>query len=180
MKILISALSLTIVFLTGCMPKLFPFPSGEVSVEGNVIYSGGRPFAELRYFEVFDANIGTGLHSETIRGRGLVIYYYHNDKEVWIHPKKRLSIYRDGTEYTKIEDMKRVWDEFERDHKTNQSQLKWAHIYIGGKPWEKEDAIRSVIYDVKIADDGKSVSYSTQGIIIDSSRKYFIEYGVSQ
>jgi hypothetical protein len=187
MKTISYALSLTLVLLAGCSltqkQKTFPLPAGSVTIENNLIFCNGKPFAELKYFEVFDDKDTPHPFTEKTRGRGLVIYYYHNDKEVWIHPEERLSIKQDGTEYTKIDDMKRVRGEFLqerkliRDGKLKSSQHKWAHIYIGGSPWRKEDAIRSVFYGVKISDDGKYVFYKTQGMFFDSSNKYLVEYG---
>jgi hypothetical protein len=166
----ISITVLTFVFLSGCTwmqkPKLYPLPSDEVTtVVGNVIYNSGKPFAELRYFDI--NNKGVPL-SEATAGPGLVIYYFQQDKEVWIHPKKRMSIYQDGIEYTKIEDMNRVWAAFAKQD---------TEIYIGGKRPEKEDLIRSVFYDVKVSADGKFISYKTQGVIFNSSHKYLVEYG---
>jgi len=169
-------LILCLVLLSGCMglqkPKLYPFPSNEVAVRGSVIYCSGRPFAELKYFDIYNTGVP---FSEATRPLGLVIHYYENDREVWIHPKKRLSVVREGIEYTKIEDMNRVWTDF---HKSKDpSRAKWAYVHIGGKQWEKEDIIRSFVYDVKVSTDGKVISYKSQGIIFNSSHKYLVEYG---
>jgi len=176
MRKVISTTVLTFVLLSGCMwmqkPKSCPLLSDEVTVVGNVIYCGGKPFAELRYFDM--ENTAAPL-SEATRGFGLVIYYYQTDNEVWIHPKERVSVYRDGVDYTKIEDMNRVWAAFRQKHET-----KWAYIYIGGKQSEKEDLIRSVVYDVKVSADGKFICYKTQGIILNSSHKYLVEHDVSK
>jgi hypothetical protein len=179
MRKVTSTMVLAFVLLSGCMwmekPKLYPLPSGEVTVVGNVIYCSGKPFAELRYLDI--DNTAAPL-SEATRGFGLVIYYYQKDKEVWIHPKERMSIHRDGVEYTKIEDMNRVWAAFLKNHETDDpNRIKWAYIYIGGKRAEKEDLIRSVFYDVKVSADGKYISYKTQGIIFNSSHKFLVEYG---
>jgi hypothetical protein len=170
MKKVISTMVLTFVLLSGCMwlqqPKLYPLPSGEVTVVGNTIYSNGKLFAELRYFDINRKRVPL---SEITAGPGLVIYYFQLDKEVWIHPKQRMSIFRDGIEYTKIEDMNRVWAALEIGHD--------AELYIGGKRPEKEDLIRSVFYNVKVSADGKFIFYKTQGVIFNSSHKYLVEYG---
>ena len=185
MKIIIFVLSLALIILTGCTltqkPKSYPFPAGAVTVKDNVIFCSGKPFAELKYLEAFDADDAQSPFTEKTRGRGLVIYYYRDNKEVWIHPKERLSVSRDGTEYTKIDDMERVWGEFMREHKLlvkhKLNSIKWAYINIGGRSMRKEDAIRNVFHEVKISDDGKSVFYKTQGMFFDSSNKYLVEYG---
>lgn len=175
------------VVFTGCMmdQKLItcPLSEGGVRVADNIIYCGGKPFAELRYFDTRMAKTlaeAKGIISE------LVIYYYNIDKEVWIHPKKGLSIYRDGEKYSSIEDMKRVWGAFKQEHdaymrKEGKFPKKWATIYLGGSPWHKEDAIRGVYADsVRISPDGKYVYYKTQGVLWNSSHKYQVEYGVSK
>jgi len=173
-----SAMVIAVIIISGCMwaqkPNLYPLSSNEVTVVGNVIYCSGNPFAELRYFDI--DNTGAPF-SDLTYSMGLVIYYYQKDKEVWIHPKKRLSIYRDGVEYTAIKDMNRIWAGFLQDHKTQDPNLKWASVYIGGKSWEKEDMIRSAVYDVKVSTDGKIITYKSGGIFFNSSHRYSVEYG---
>jgi hypothetical protein len=178
--------------LIGCVsiekPKPFAFPAGSIAVVGNVIYCNGKPFADLRYFEAFTRNDTMAPFSEETRGSGLVIYYYEADAEVWIHPKEGMSVYRDGVEYAKVEDMNRVWREFLRDRETLRNtvyeskprKISWAHIKIGGKSPGKETMIRSVFYGVRISEDGRYVYYKTQGMVFDSSREYLVEQGLSR
>ena len=189
-KYIVYIICLTLILLAGCMsvqkPKMFPFSGGEISVVGNVIYCNAKPFAELRCFEAIDKD-ATAPVLECTEGLGLVMYYYAADREVWIHPKEGISVYRDGVEYIKIEDMNRVWREFLHERKirantvyeSTANRVSWAHLNIGGKAAGKEKLIRSYVYEAKISEDGKYVSYKTQGMLFDSSRKYSVEYGLS-
>ena len=175
-----------IVVLAACMftgQKLYPFPGNEITVAGDAIYCGGKPFAKLMTLD-WDRE-ETLAESPVVSGIWLVIHYYDNDKEVWIYPRKKLSIYQEGKEYTKIEDMQQVWSKFNQEIRAYNErhelypQQKAPHIYINGKDAEKEDLIRSVVFDVRISEDGKYVYYKSQGILWNSSHKYLVEYGVS-
>lgn len=176
------------VVLIGCMfthqQKLYPFPTNEVTVVGDTIYCSGKPFAKLwtidPNFPMQDRLFSTNT---LYGGGGLAIHYYNNDKDVWIHPEKGISVYQNGKEYTKIEDMQKAWSEIRkevRDYSNPQNKLPSTHLHIGGRQMEKEDLIRSHVFDVRISNDGKYVSFKSDGILWNSSHKYAVEYGTSQ
>lgn len=65
------------------LSALHPLPSSGVSVDGDKIISDGKPFAELRYY--FTAKSNPTLH------RRLSIYYFGDNRRVWIYPEKGLE-----------------------------------------------------------------------------------------
>lgn len=157
-------------FLTlGCAyqhsTKSFPFPSPNVSVANSTIYCDGKPFAELKKYLDRDFQ---SENSEDQRAQGLVMQYLKGDHEVWIHPKKGISLVKDGVTYTKIDDLNKLWNSTERGRVTP---------YIGSREMRKEDAIRTIVYDVKISSDGKYVFYRSQGMLLDSSHRFSVEDG---
>lgn len=158
-----------LLLLFGCtyLPetKTFPFPSTSISVSDDVIYCDGKPFAELKKYR------DRGFRAEDQRAAGLVIRYLNNNKEVWIHPKEGISIEKDGVRLTKIDELHRLWKGITPD------QYWWIEIYIGSRPMRKEDAIRSVVYDIRISPDGKYVLYESQGMIFDSYHRFSVEEG---
>ncbi|MBI5606909.1 MAG: hypothetical protein HY879_26560 [Deltaproteobacteria bacterium] len=184
MKKFIILTGILIVVLSGCglkqNSKVYPIERNKVSVVGNMIYREGRPFAELRFF---DANMAEILTERTWID-GLVIYYFDTDREMWIYPKKGLTVYQAGREYIKIDDMKRVWKNFLQEHGASRSgqlktELKWAVIHLGGRLRSDSEVINKV-YGVRISNDGKYIYYNVQGIIWDSSYKYQVEYGITK
>jgi hypothetical protein len=186
MKIIQLILAITIIALTACAHIT---PSG-VTVEGDTIYCAGKPYAKLWSIDSH-LYMHDKLYSEqtTTFGLGLAIHYYNNDKEIWIHPGKGLSVYQDGNEYTGIENMQRVWNNTIQEARVYDDKGHWRWrderpklpaLHIGGRPMEKEDLIRSGVFDVKISNDGKYVYYKAQGMLWNSSHKYLVEYGTSK
>jgi hypothetical protein len=145
--------------------KRFPFPSPNVSVSNSMIYCDGKPFAELKKYLDRDFQ---SENSEDQRAQGLVLRYLKGDHEVWIHPKEGISLAKDGVTYTRINDLNKFWNSTERRR---------VIPYIGSREMRKEDAIRSIVYDVKISPDGKYVYYRSQGMLLDSSHRFSVEDG---
>lgn len=180
MNKIVATLSVLMMIMIGCILKetaqVDAVSGGKVRVVGNIIYRNGKLFAELRFFNL--RTVETPREATT--ANGLAIYYYDADKEIWIWPEKGMTIKQDGREFTKIEDMNRAWAKFSQEHRANVKGLKWANILVGGKPMDKEDAVRSGSFAIRISDDGKYVYYKTQGMIFNSSHEYLIDYGVSK
>jgi len=172
-KIIVTIFSITMLLSTACslypQKKIYVFPTSEVTVVGDTIYCSGKPFAKLW---TIDGNYDRQerlFSTQAVNGGGLAIHYYTEDKDIWIHPVNGLSVYHDGKEYTRIDDMERVWNA--RDKSTT--------IHAGGRRMEKEDLIRSHVFYIKISDDGKYVYYKSDGILWNSSHEYQVEYGIS-
>lgn len=145
--------------------KPFSFPSPNVSVVDNVIYCDDKPFAELKKY------VDKDFWPEDQRAQGLILRYLRNGQEVWIHPKEGLSIVKDSVRYTRIDDLNNIWNDTE-------SSQRWRLIpYIGSREMRKEDAIRSIVYDVRISPDGKYIFFKSQGMILDSSHRFSVEAG---
>lgn len=169
--------------LSACMliqqPKASRLPFPKVTVSGNVIYSGGKPFAEVKYFELFDSNKFPDMPSEKARGRGLglVMHYFQDDREVWLRPENGFTIRKAGIDYTRLDDMKRIWQEFELDNRSGRKSGQRPYIFARGRMWDKDAAITSVVYDVRISDDGRYVHYRSQGVLLDTAHAYRVEDG---
>lgn len=163
-------------FLHSCTmaSKLYPLPETGANVKGEIIYHNDEPFAELRYFSDKQNNIQ----------KGVAIYYYKDNKEVWIFPKEGWSIILGGREYFDVSDIDLMWNRYIVEHQ------KWATgkrikldiseeaiLLLGGNNPPK---VQPVVFDVKMSEDGKYVYYKTSGFLGDSSHKYLVEYGVSE
>ncbi|HUN55553.1 MAG TPA: hypothetical protein VMU29_10400 [Smithella sp.] len=92
---IIICLSLLYCF-SGCAinNKLYPLPEQGVKVTGEKIYINNMPFAELKYY--FSAGLSKHageayMFASSVQHRGLAIYYYDNNKLVWIFPKRGLE-----------------------------------------------------------------------------------------
>jgi hypothetical protein len=84
--------------LVGCAvaqpPKLYPLPESDVRVIGDRIYYKDVLLAELRYFFSSELSKNSGesyLFRSTLQHRGLAIFYYKQQKIVWIYPKRGLE-----------------------------------------------------------------------------------------
>ena len=176
--------------LTGCMfkqnPKAYPFSASDVTVEHNIIFCNGKPFAEVK---ILDFDMRESYTETTPIIGGIAIYYYSSNKEVWIYPEKVLSIVFDGKEYTKTDDIKRGWQIYSKEHDAYFKEKMEGHddvhvpvhdayITYNGKHLDKLDPVW--FSGVKISDDGKYVYYNKLGWLFDYSRKYLVEYGVSE
>lgn len=156
------------------MIKKYPLPQDSISVIGDKIYHGDKLFAELRYF-----------HIHRPRYRGLAIYYYQHNKEVWVCPEEGWQIIKEGKKYTGIQEMEKIWQEFEKEmqewREGHRSNMPYVALLLGGRNLSDADAkITAWCFDIHISEDGKYVYYKTPGIFFDSSHKYLVEYGVSK
>jgi hypothetical protein len=172
----ISRLMLTMLLLGSCVAAsdrvvVYPLPETNINVRGNMIYHNHEPFAELRYFDTLKASNAPDSY------RGLVIYYYPYDKEVWILPKEGWSIRLNNRDYSAVQDINRIWAEF-RGKRVDPA--KGFDLLLGGKPPTKEQILTTRAYDVRISENGKYVYYRTEGMLLGSTHKYLVEYGVSE
>lgn len=147
-------------FAMASYQKIYPMPESGVTVVGDKMYHNGKPFAELRYLAT-DKQYNTH--------RGIAIYYYPFNKEVWIFPKGGWRIFEGGKESYTIEEIKNVWD-----------KIGIRQLEIGNKRADKSEFITAWCYGVRISDDGKYIYYKTQGMFFDSYHKYLVEYGISK
>lgn len=155
---------LVIFCLSGCAmasyQKVYPLPESGVTVVGDKIYHNEKPFAELRYLAT-DKQYNTH--------RGLAIYYYPFNKEVWIYPKGGWRILEGNKASYSLEEIESVWH-----------TLGIRQFLIENRQADKSEFISAWCYDIRISDDGKYIYYKTQGMFYDSSHKYLVEYGVSK
>jgi hypothetical protein len=87
MHVILSALLAAISILTAAcstLPAPHALPSSAVSVEGDTITCDGQPFAEVRYYFTSEGSSGQ-LH------RGLALYYFRENRLVWIFPAEGLE-----------------------------------------------------------------------------------------
>ncbi len=170
--------SITSLVLTACSQKKLSFSESEITVQGDTIYYSGKPFAKLSTIDADAILLGKDalFSSQTVSGFGLAIHYYDSDKDVWIHPRKGLSIYFDGHTYNKVNEMQQVWEKSRKQIRT----ARGFPLRLAGQYMDKEDVIRIGVYDVKISNDGKYVRYKSQGMLWNSSHKYRIEYERSE
>jgi hypothetical protein len=140
--------------------KVYSLPDEGVTVREDKIYNQGKLFAELRYLRTDKAH-----HKH----RGLAIYYYPYDKEVWIFPEKRWGIFESHKAFYSVKEIEAAWP-----------VVGIRGLLFNNRRADKGEAISAWCYDVKISEDGKYVNYKTKGILFDSSHKYLVEYGVSK
>ncbi len=158
-RVCLSLLSLSI-YSSGCAmaSNLYPLPKSDVRVIGDKIYHNDKLFAELRYLFT---------DKEHRKHRGLAIYYYPYNKEVWIFPEKGWRIFEGDKEYYSLQEIEKAW------------QKKGIRgLFFNNKRADKGEAIYAWCFDVKISEDGKYVYYKTSGVFFASSHKYLVEYGV--
>lgn len=173
----VARLALTLLLASSCSPALlshdvmFVMPESGIHVRGNVIYCHDKPFAELRYFDTVETSNVPDSH------RGLAIYYYTYNKEVWIFPKEGWSIRVGDRYYREVHDISRIWTELRGKRL---SLAKESDLLLGGKPPTKEEILTVRAYDVHISEDGRYVYYRTQGMLKGSTHRYFVEYGMSE
>ncbi len=141
--------------------KLYPLPEQGVTVMGNKIYDNGKVFAELRVLLT-----NKEFHSH----RGLAIYYYPYDKEVWIFPESGWHYFDRGEKHTSLKDIEQAWKSRKNDD---------IIFYEGGRR-AHTIKIHKTCFDVRMSDDGKYVYYKTRGFFFDSSHRYMVEYGISK
>jgi hypothetical protein len=141
----LSAIAIALVLsVAGCNPlqgtKVLAAKPG-IEVRGDMIYRNGEAFAEIRYLSLPPS--GDGYY------RGFAIYYYPSMKEVWICPKGGWQI-RGGSKlhYT----VREIEEAAANPQKT---------VLREGKLLQKEEAIAAWCFDIKISEDGRSVSYKT-------------------
>ncbi len=188
MKIFVSIFGVSIFIVIGCAffqyKNISDFPPCEVTVAGDTIYCSGKPFAKLWSISSHCYTDDKLFSTDATSGLGLAIHYYNSDKDVWIYPEKGLSVFQDGKQYPKIEDMQRVWDVSSREAREYYNaghgmppQNKLPVFHNGGKAMGKEDLIRSVVLDVRIRsdNDGVYVYYEAQGMLWNSSCEYLVE-----
>ncbi len=82
--------------LTACSsaPVIHPLPASGVTVEGDKILHDGKPFAELRYYFSARSSDYPGeayLFRASTQHRGIAIYYFGEERLVWIFPKRGLE-----------------------------------------------------------------------------------------
>jgi len=74
--------------------KLYPLPETGVKVIGDKIYHNDKPFAELRYYFSAELSKNSGeayLFRSHIQHRGFAMYYFSENKLVWIFPERGLE-----------------------------------------------------------------------------------------
>ena len=145
-------------FVIGCFRgnDLHTQNAKKIFVKNNIVYYKGAPYAELRHFN-------DGICSN----RGLSLYYYRENKEVWIHPEQGWIVKNisNGKRYKKISDIQKVWD-------INNRELR---LLLGNnKVPSKEDLISSCSYDITISEDGRYIQYKSRGIFFEKTHKFYI------
>lgn len=150
--------------------KLHSLSEDAVKVIGNKIYHENKLFAELRYFTDKQYNVL----------KGVAIYYFQRDREVWIFPKEGWSVRLGGKEYFAIQDIDTIWNRYLVEHqesiegkRTKPELDQEAILLLGG---ENPPKIQPSVFDVEISENGKYIYYKTPGIFFDSSHKYLVEY----
>ncbi len=123
-------------------------------LENNNIYYDGKRYAELRYFK------------DGVCIRGFAIYYYEDNKEIWINPKQGWQVenFVTGEKVTKISHIEKIWNSGNRN----------IRLLLGNKVPSKEELISSCSFDIKVSNDG-IISYKTRGILFTSTHKYLIK-----
>lgn len=74
--------------------KPYPLPENGVRVTGDKIWHNDKLVAELRYFFTAELSDNRGeayLFNANAQHRGLAIYYFDQDKTVWIFPARGLD-----------------------------------------------------------------------------------------
>ena len=157
---------ISITILLACSP-LQPSKAGVsanpgVEVKGDKIYRNGEIFAELRYLFPSPARD---------KFRGLAIYYYPSRREVWIYPEGGWQVRGGDKPHYTI-------SEIEEAKASSKSILR------EGKPLSKERAIAGLCFDIKISEDGRTVSYTTytsfrmfSESLSRKSGQYVVDYG---
>lgn len=150
------------IFLAGCaMPaKVYSLPDGDIEVHSDKIYYKDKLFAELRYLFT---------DKEHHKHRGLAIYYYPYDKEIWIFPEKGWSVFEGNKEHYSVKEIEEAW---------NKRGIRG--LLFNNRRADKGEAISAWCYDINISEDGKYVYYKTKGILYDASHKYLVEYGITK
>jgi hypothetical protein len=131
----------------------------RTSVSENKLYYNDIPLAELRYLGRVSNDQGKILH------RGLAIYYYHSNKEVWIYPENGWKVAGGDKDYYSIEEIDVVL-----------RKRGFGGVLFNNRKVDKNEAIHAWCFDVRVSNDGKYVYYKTKGLIFESSQKYSIEY----
>lgn len=147
------------------------YPQDDMFLEGDsiIMYSNDKVFAELRYFMTY---------KKSNQHRGIAIYYYATNNEVWIYPLEGWQIRKDGKEYTSLRAVESFW--LESQTKSDFNERKRYEILFGNKRPDKSDMLNTWVFDVNISEDGKYIYYKTPGVFFNSAHKYFVEYGVTK
>jgi hypothetical protein len=157
---------ISIMILLACSPLQTPkagmSANPAVEVKGDRIYRNGEIFAELRYLFPSPARD---------KFRGLAIYYYPSERETWIYPEGGWQIRGgDKPRYTVRE--------------IEEAKANRKAILREGKPLSKEQAIAGLCFEIKISEDGRTVSYTTYTTfrmfsesLSRKSGQYLVEYG---
>ncbi len=165
MKTLLAIIVLSII--CGFTVKANAFPQSNLMVKGDKIYQNEKLFAEIRYFMTDEKNK---------KHRGISIYYYQINKEVWIYPVEGWSIRKGEKKYYSTSQVEQIWKEL--DSKTDLRERQFYQLFLGAKRPDKSDFLSTWCFDVGISPDGKYVYYKTPGLLFSSSHKYAIDYNV--
>lgn len=132
----------------------------EYLFKGGKIYYHGKLFAELRYFR------------DDICIRGFAIYYYDNNKEIWINPAQGWQVenFVTGEKVSGISEIEKFWNSGDRN----------LRLLLGGKVPSKEDFISSCSFDISVSEDGTVIAYKTRGLLFTSTHKYLIRKQVDR
>lgn len=135
---------------------------GRVTVAENKIYYNNVLFAELRYLRSLNTDTGRVSH------RGLAIYYYRLNKEVWVYPTKGWRVVGGNKDHYSLEEINAVWSKRGMGRLTPSGP--------DGNPMGKFTSIYTWCFDVRLSDDMKYIQYKTNSQLFESSHKYAIEY----
>ena len=156
---------LLIFIISGCnhYVKTTPLNKREIAISGDKILVDGKSYAEIRYLWTYEKPNEVGH-------RGVSIYYYNLDKEVWVYPKGGITV----ENLTRNEKYLTVMDIKKSQVKYKGNRYKFYHTKVGKQT--KSTAVLGWCYDVNISNDKFYIEYKTKGIFWDSSNKYEIDY----
>lgn len=167
-------LALSSIFLFGCasvnhrQPTLLP-KNEILTVIDDKIFQGTIPIAELRCF-------GKGTDS----CKGLAIFYYQLNKEIWIFPKE-------GWNITNLSNKKTFSTVYEINE---QLRLAMTTTFDGklitdftkvvlrrGKRNISDLKFYETAFDIKISGDGKYVFFKSRGVFFNHTHRFSVEHG---
>ena len=152
------------VFLFACSTTGVINPSDlslERRVEGNRIFLGDEPYAELILLCKDDFSD---------RYKGIAIHYLKENRYEWISPKKGWALIKDGQEISDIDELAKIWA-------WDRSPGFSSTIIMKGSRRVKDYKTYNLIdwrWDVKISEDGFSIDYVEGRLLGPRDRKYTV------
>lgn len=116
--------------------------------------------------------------------KGIGAVYHPQKEEVWVYPKEGWTAIKAREEFTKMDDLEKIWQEnyaYNQELYVNKNlrrdRRRTVTYLVGGELMSKSQWVGSLVYDIKVSENGKFVTFKKVGLFFDSSYRWSIEYG---